>query len=182
MRGWPRGGCQTKLAIVLGHVPYLSLPRVSLLIARRPDPYPPPISPARRILPRKLRNARREAQLLTFPAPIGTRDTRCTRPWVCRGSTSTEKDAMYGRYRRDIRAARPRIPSRHQMGTVGKRRHPPNGLWSKLFLSQVGDFEQRALLTPAQLLEEAPIAGTASQRLERDERPKEPGARRPLRR
>lgn len=89
---------------------------------------------------------------------------------------------MYGRYRRDIRAARPRIPSRHQMGTVGEETAPTNGLWSKLFLSQVGDFEQRALLTPAQLLEEAPIAGTASQRLERDERPKEPGARRPLRR
>jgi hypothetical protein len=89
---------------------------------------------------------------------------------------------MYGRYRRDIRAARPRIPSRHQMGTSGEETAPTNGLWSKLFLSQVGDFEQRALLTPAQLLEEAPIAGTASQRLERDERPKEPGARRPLRR
>jgi hypothetical protein len=72
-------------------------------------------------------------------------------------------------------------PRGTKWGRPGKRRHPPNGLWSKLFLSQVGDFEQRALLTPAQLLEEAPIAGTASQRLERDERPKEPGARRPLR-
>lgn len=73
-------------------------------------------------------------------------------------------------------------PRGTKWGRPGKRRHPPNGLWSKLFLSQVGDFEQRALLTPAQLLEEAPIAGTASQRLERDERPKEPRARRPLRR
>ena len=73
-------------------------------------------------------------------------------------------------------------PRGTKWGRPGKRRHPPNGLWSKLFLSQVGDFEQRALLTPAQLLEEAPIAGTALQRLERDERPKEPGARRPLRR
>mmetsp|Transcript_14187 Transcript_14187/g.39018 ORF Transcript_14187/g.39018 Transcript_14187/m.39018 type:complete len:226 (+) Transcript_14187:3389-4066(+) len=52
VRGWPRGGCQTKLAIVLGHVPYLSLPRVSLFIARRPDPHPYPY----RLLGRSLGN------------------------------------------------------------------------------------------------------------------------------
>ena len=31
---------------------------------------------------------------------------------------------MYGLYRRDIRAARPRIPSRHQMGTSGEETAP----------------------------------------------------------